>query len=93
VRDDPLGLRLRLAERPGEPRGVHLVDEAQLHPNGVEPEPQSERDVRIIAHDADVGRSQFEKLDRAVEEARLRVPIAAAYVIGRILLRIREEEP
>jgi NADPH:quinone reductase-like Zn-dependent oxidoreductase len=78
------------------------------YPNGVEPEPRSRLDVQIIGYDAEVGRKQFEALDRAVEEARLRVQIAAVYpleqadraharveqghVIGRVVVRVREEQ-
>jgi NADPH:quinone reductase len=74
------------------------------YPNGVEPEPKPRRGFRILAYDAQAGPREFAQLGRAVEEARLRVPIAAAYplgraaeahrrlqekVIGRLVLRIR----
>jgi NADPH2:quinone reductase len=75
------------------------------YPNGVEPEPRRPRKVRVIAYDADPGPRQFARLERAVTEAHLRVPIAAKYplaqaaqahirlerghVLGRIVLQIR----
>jgi NADPH:quinone reductase len=64
--------------------------------------------VRVIAYDAVAGPRPFEALARAVEDVKLRVPIAAAYpldraaeaharlerghVVGRIALRIHERE-
>jgi NADPH:quinone reductase len=74
------------------------------YPNGVEPEPRSRRGVRAVAYDAAVDPRKFAELERALEEARLRVPIAAVYplseaakaherieqghVLGRIVLQI-----
>lgn len=74
-------------------------------PNGVEPEPRRRPKIRLIAYDGEPGRRQFARLACAVDEARLRVPIAAVYplaqaakahtrlerghVIGRIELQIR----
>jgi NADPH:quinone reductase-like Zn-dependent oxidoreductase len=75
------------------------------YPNGVEPEPRRRRKVRVVAYDGAVGPREFARLERAVTEAKLRVPIAAVYplaqaakaherlerghVLGRIVLRIR----
>ena len=75
--------------------------------NGVELEPQPRMGIRIVAYDAIAGRTEWEALERAVEEARLRVPIAGVYpveqaaaaharverghVLGRIVLRTRVE--
>jgi NADPH:quinone reductase-like Zn-dependent oxidoreductase len=74
------------------------------YPNGVEPEPRKRRGVEVLAYDAVAGVREFERLGRAVEEAKLQVPIAAAYalaeaaqaherieaghVLGKIVLRI-----
>lgn len=74
------------------------------YPNGVEPEPKRRPKFRLIAYDGMNGRREFERLNRAVEGARLRVPIAAVYplsqaakaherikrggVTGRIVLRV-----
>lgn len=46
------------------------------YPNGVEPEPQPRKGIRIVAYDAIARRTEWEALERAVEEARLRVAIA-----------------
>lgn len=75
------------------------------YPNGVEPEPRRRPRVRRLSYDAVAAPAEFARLARAAEEARLRVPIAAAYslaqaarsharmeggrVRGRIVLRIR----
>ncbi len=75
------------------------------YPNGVEPKPRKRRGLRIISYDAAAGVRQFERLNRAVEEAELKVPIAKVYtlanaarahkrlaaghVLGKIVLRIR----
>jgi NADPH:quinone reductase len=79
------------------------------YPNGVEPEPRRRSKVRLIAYDAEAGQRQFAKLERAVKEARLQVPIAAVYplsqavkahqrlekghLVGRIVLQIRRGKP
>jgi NADPH:quinone reductase-like Zn-dependent oxidoreductase len=77
------------------------------YPNGVEPEPQHRPKVRLVAYDAEAGSRQFARLERAVEEASLQVPIATVFpleeaakaherighghVLGRIVLEIRRE--
>ena len=78
------------------------------YPNGVEPEPKVPPKVKLLAYDAKAGRREFERLAHAVEEARLRVPIAAihpleeasesharierGHVLGRIVLQIRKDK-
>ena len=74
-------------------------------PNGVEPVPKrSRRKLSIVSYDADDNPRLYSRLERAVEKARLTVPIAAVYplaraaqaherlerggVLGRIVLRI-----
>jgi len=75
------------------------------HPNGVEPEPRPRPRIRILSYDAEASPRNSAKLERAVDESRLQVPIAATYplaqaakaherlekghVLGRIVLRIR----
>ena len=75
------------------------------YPNGVEPAPRKRPGIRIASYDARPGVREFERLGRAVEAARLRVPIAASYaledaakahrrlaaghVLGKIVLRVR----
>lgn len=75
------------------------------YPNGVEPAPKPRRRrFTLKAYDAEANSKQFARLERAVDEARLQVPIAAAFplaraaraherleqgkVLGRIVLRI-----
>lgn len=75
------------------------------HPNGIEPEPRKRPNVRMIPYDVVGGRTSFERLNRAVTEARLKVVIEKVYkleqaaeaharieqghVVGRIVLQIR----
>jgi NADPH:quinone reductase-like Zn-dependent oxidoreductase len=75
------------------------------YPNGVEPEPGRRPGIEVTSYDAVSGVKEFERLNRAVEEAKLQVPIAGAYplaeaakaherlakghVLGKIVLRIR----
>ena len=75
------------------------------YPNGVEPKPRKRRGLSIQSYDATPGVREFERLGRAIERARLEVPIAAAYplgqaasahsrlaaghVLGKIVLRVR----
>ncbi len=74
-------------------------------PNGIWPEPKKRRGIRMASYNAETGPHMFEKLERAVIEARLKVPIAATFplaeaakaherlekghVLGRIVLRIK----
>jgi NADPH:quinone reductase-like Zn-dependent oxidoreductase len=75
------------------------------YPNGVEPAPDKVRGIEVVAYDAKAGTREFEHLNRAVERANLRVPIAGEYpledagkaherlanghVLGKLVLRIR----
>jgi NADPH:quinone reductase-like Zn-dependent oxidoreductase len=75
------------------------------YPNGIEPEPKRRRGIKTKTYDATVGREEFEHLGRAVEAARLQVPIAAEFaladaaraherlaqghILGKIVLRVR----
>jgi NADPH2:quinone reductase len=78
------------------------------YPNGIEPEPKSRRGFRIRGYDMTAGPREFTQLARAVEEARLRVRIAAEFPlasaasahrrlqrrgVGRIVLRVRRRAP
>lgn len=74
------------------------------YPNGIAPAPHKRRGVRYIPYDAIASVRAFQRLNRAVEAARLKVPIAETYalaqaakaherfaqghVIGKIVLRI-----
>jgi NADPH:quinone reductase len=75
------------------------------YPNGVEPELENHRGMKIISYDAKVGIREFERLNRAILKLELQVPIAAEFpledaveahrridqghVLGKIVLRIR----
>jgi len=75
------------------------------HPNGIEPEPRKRPNVRMIPYDVVGGRASFDRLNRAVTEARLKVVIEKIFkleqaaeahtrleqghVVGRIVLQIR----
>ncbi|HZR47579.1 MAG TPA: NADP-dependent oxidoreductase, partial [Candidatus Manganitrophaceae bacterium] len=77
------------------------------YPNGIEPEPRRRSGISFTAYDAQASPRQFANLNRAVTEAKLRVPIASVYplaqaaeahrqvekghVLGRIALRIRRD--
>jgi NADPH:quinone reductase-like Zn-dependent oxidoreductase len=74
-------------------------------PNGVEPAPRKRRGISIESYDATAGIREFERLGRAIEAARLQVPIAASFplaqasraherlakghVLGKIVLAVR----
>ncbi len=74
-------------------------------PNGIWPEPRKRRNVQMTAYNAETGPHAFERLERAMIDARLKVPIAAEFslaeankaherleegqVLGRIVLRIK----
>jgi NADPH:quinone reductase-like Zn-dependent oxidoreductase len=76
------------------------------YPNGIEPKPKRRRGVKFIRYDAISGVREFERLNRAVEAAKLKVPIAETYalanvakahqrlaeghVLGKIVLRIHQ---
>lgn len=75
------------------------------YPNGVEPAPRKRSGIKVIAYNAVPGVREFQRLNRAVEAAKLKVPIAAVFplaqaanahqrlgaghVLGKIVLRIR----
>ena len=49
------------------------------YPNGVEPEPAKRRGVKVISYDAKSGVRELDRLSRAVEAAKLKVPVAEVY--------------
>jgi NADPH2:quinone reductase len=64
------------------------------YPNGVEPEPRKRPKVRVIAYDGEPGRQEFERLNRAVAESRLRVLIADKFPLEEAAkAQARAEEP
>ena len=74
-------------------------------PNGVEPAPRKRRGLSVKSYDAAPGVRELERLARAIEAARLKVPITATYpldqaaraherlakghVLGKIVFRMR----
>lgn len=73
------------------------------HPNGIEPAPKKRRGMELIRYDGISGVREFERLNAAVQAAKLRVPIAECYslvhackaherlegqVVGKIILSI-----
>lgn len=75
------------------------------YPNGVEPEPKKRPGIEITSFDAVANVHAFDRLGRAVEAAKLEVPLAAVYpladaaraherlaaghVLGKVVLQIR----
>ncbi len=74
------------------------------YPNGVQPPPRKRRGIKVVSYDGEGGVSNFQRLSRAVDAARLQVPIdhsyplaqaakahqrlAEGHVLGKIVLRI-----
>ena len=74
------------------------------YPNGVEPVPRKRKGIEMLAYDAVAGVGEFERLNRAVVDGDLEIPIAATYnlasaaeahkriekghVLGKIALRV-----
>lgn len=52
------------------------------YPNGVDPEPKERPGVRVKPYDAVPGVLEFNDLGRAVEAARLKVPIEATFLLA-----------
>ena len=53
------------------------------HPNGVEPAPKKQRGMALVRYDGISGVREFERLNAAVQAAKLKVPIAETYPLGR----------
>jgi NADPH:quinone reductase-like Zn-dependent oxidoreductase len=76
------------------------------YPNGIEPPPRKRRGITTVSYDAKFGVKEFERLNRAMEKARIVVPIAKRYpleraadahralekghVLGRVVLRVKK---
>jgi len=87
MRFAPDGLDAVLAFAGGKPL-TRLLDAIKrggrvAYPNGVEPAPRKRRGIRVLAYDGEAGVREFERLGKAIEKARLKVPIAASYPLGR----------
>jgi NADPH2:quinone reductase len=62
----------------------HVRDGGRVaYPNGVEPPPKHRRKVEVIAYDGTPGPRELARLEQAVVETHLRVPIAAAFPLER----------
>jgi NADPH:quinone reductase len=53
------------------------------HPNGVEPVPKKRRGMTLVRYDGIAGIREFERLNTAVQAAKLKVPIAECYPLAR----------
>jgi NADPH:quinone reductase len=74
------------------------------YPNGIEPEPRKRRGLRVVSYDAESGARPFQRLDAAIEQAPLQIPIADVFpledvaqaherverghVLGKVILKI-----
>lgn len=103
---DGLDAVLALAGGPALEQAIDLVKRGGrvAYPNGIEPEPKRRRKLRFITYDAVAGPRELTRLERAVNQARLQVPIAGRYqleeaaqahqrleeghIAGRLVLRI-----
>jgi NADPH:quinone reductase-like Zn-dependent oxidoreductase len=52
------------------------------HPNGIDPVPKRRRRMSIIPYDAVSGVREFERLNAAVQAAKLKVPVAECYPLA-----------
>ncbi len=75
------------------------------YPNGVEPKPWKRPGVKIVVYDGEPGVREFQRLNAAVEGAKLKVPltdifalaeaakahkrVAAGHILGKVALRIK----
>lgn len=94
----------------GGPPLTRLLDAVRrggrvAYPHGIEPAPRKRRGLSVQGYDAVPGVREFQRLGRAIEAARVKVPIAAAYpldrasaaheriaeghLLGKIVLRVR----
>jgi len=51
------------------------------YPSGIEPEPRKRRGIRMTSYDAESGVREFERLNAAITESRLEIPIAAVFAL------------
>ncbi|HSU66945.1 MAG TPA: NADP-dependent oxidoreductase, partial [Tepidisphaeraceae bacterium] len=52
------------------------------YPNGVEPAPRKRRGIDVVAYDAVAGVHEFKRFDRAVEAAKIKVPIDSTHSLA-----------
>jgi NADPH2:quinone reductase len=53
------------------------------YPNGVEPEPRKRRGIKFTGYDGTTGVRELERLNRAIEESRLQIPIASSFSLSK----------
>ena len=74
------------------------------YPNGVEPPPRKRKGIRVSAYDGTPGPREYARLEKAIDDSKLKVPIASSFkiakaaaahrmiedghVLGKILLRV-----
>jgi NADPH:quinone reductase-like Zn-dependent oxidoreductase len=58
------------------------ADGRLAHPNGIDPVPKRRRRMSVIPYDAVSGVREFERLNAAVQAAKLKVPIAECYPLA-----------
>ncbi len=109
LRFSPDGLDAIFATAGGE-AFERLIDAVRpggrvVWPSGIEPEPRKRRGITFDSYDAAGGVREFARLTKAIDAAKLRVPIAAAFpladaakaherlaaghVLGKVVLRVR----
>src|SRR6202171_4952310 len=54
------------------------------HPNGIGPEPKKRRGMEMFRYDGISGVREFERLNTAVQAAKLKVPIAECYPLAKV---------
>ena len=82
----PEGLDVVLALAPGEAleQGIDTLKKSGrvAYPTGVHPVPRARAGVTIVAYDAIPGPKEYQRLNAAIEAAKLRVPIAAQFPLA-----------
>ena len=74
------------------------------YPNGIDPEPRKRKGIKMLSYDAKGGTAAFTRLNRAIEETELQIPIAEevplsraaqahkrvekGHVLGRVVLQV-----
>jgi NADPH2:quinone reductase len=62
--------------------GALRPDGRVAYPNGIEPEPKKRPGVEFIPYDAVAGVKEFQRLNRAIDVAKLKVPIAGTFPLS-----------
>jgi NADPH:quinone reductase len=106
----PAGIDAVLACAGGEPleRAIDTLRPGGrlAYPHGIEPAPKKRRGVKVAPYDGIAGVREFQRLNRAVEASKLKVPVAECFalaqaakaherfaeghILGKIVLRTRQ---